>query len=166
MEIYVLDSSAILSGKPIDLDGRIVIPESVEREVMKEDPKLFDFIQGKEVSMEHPSKESLLLVKEAAEKLGEGRRLSRVDKEVLAVALDNLERGDVCIITDDYSIQNVASFLGLKFKGLSEKGISERFVWRFRCKGCKKVFKRFFPSCPICGSELKPIVKRKTKVRS
>jgi len=159
-----LDSSAILSGKPIDLNGRIVIPESVEKEVMREDPKLFDLIQGKDVSLEHPSRESLSLVREAAEKMGESRRLSKVDKEVIAVALDNMGRGDVCIITDDYSIQNVASFLGLKFRGLSEKGITKRFIWRFRCRGCKKIFKKFYPSCPDCGSELKPIVRKKDKV--
>lgn len=165
MYIYILDSSAILSGKPIDLDGKIVIPGSVEKEVLKEDPKLLELIQSRDVSIEYPSDDSLFLVKEAAEKLGEGRRLSKVDKDVIAVALDNLERGDVCIITDDYSIQNVASFLGLRFRGLSERGIKERFVWGFRCEGCKKVFKKFVPSCPICGSELKPMVKRKTKVR-
>jgi len=97
-----LDSSAILSGKPIDLNGRIVIPESVEKEVMREDPKLFDLIQ-----------------------MGESRRLSKVDKEVIAVALDNMGRGDVCIITDDYSIQNVASFLG--FFGIEIQGfVGER----------------------------------------
>jgi len=163
VNIYIIDSSAILSGKPISLDGKIVIPESVRDEVMREDPKLLELIQGN-VTMESPSRESLLLVKEAAERLGEEKRLSRVDKEVIAVALDNKGRGNVCIITDDYSIQNVANLLGLRFKGFSEKGISERFVWRYRCKGCKKVFKRFFPSCPICGSELKPVVKGRRKV--
>ncbi|HEX16878.1 MAG TPA: nucleic acid-binding protein, partial [Thermoplasmatales archaeon] len=68
MNIYIIDSSAILSGKPISLDGKIVIPESVRDEVMREDPKLLELIQGN-VTMESPSRESLLLVKEAAERL-------------------------------------------------------------------------------------------------
>lgn len=163
-KIYILDSSAILSGKPIYLEGKIIIPESIEEEVTREDPKLFHIFLGREVHFEKPSKKSLTEVERIAEKLGEGERLSKVDKEVIAIALDYTDRGEVCIITDDYSIQNVSSFLGLKYRGLSERGISEKFVWGFKCEGCKKIFNRFHPFCPICGSKLKPTVKKRFRV--
>jgi len=163
-KIYILDSSAILSGKPLYLEGKIVIPESIEREVAREDPKLLQIFLGRDIRYEKPSKKSLDEVNRVAENLGEKERLSDVDKEIIALALDYRREGDVCIITDDYSIQNVSSFLGLKYRGISERGISEKFEWGYRCEGCKKFFKRPLSSCPVCGSKLKPVVKKKTKV--
>ncbi|HDO19214.1 MAG TPA: nucleic acid-binding protein [Thermoplasmatales archaeon] len=164
MNIFVLDASAILSGKPIELDGILITVPSVKREVSKRHDYAFEFFLSKGLSIESPSKESMSLVEKVAEEIGEKERLSQTDKEIVAIALDKRGKGNVCILTDDYSIQNIASMLGIRYQGISEKGITKKFVWRYKCEGCKKVFKERLSSCPICGSKLKPFVKRKMAI--
>ena len=164
MTVFVLDSSAVLSGKPITLsEGNMVTVPSVEKEVAKneEDYRIFKYLMEKGLQVFIPSKEGVEVVENAAGKSGDTRRLSQVDKELLALAVDLKKKDDVCILTDDYSIQNVADFLGIRYEGVSQNGISKRFVWVYQCTGCKKVFKEYMSSCPVCGSPLKMVVKKR-----
>ncbi|HID25518.1 MAG TPA: NOB1 family endonuclease [Thermoplasmata archaeon] len=163
MTVFVLDTSAILSGKPIDIHGKLVTVPSVEKEMMKEenDRRAFVFLKVKGLKVYTPSEEAVALVENVARQSGEEKRLSFTDKEVLALAVDMKKKEDVCLLTDDYSMQNMATLLGITYEGFSQHGILEQFIWKYRCIGCKKVFKEYMPSCPVCGSSLKTVVKKR-----
>lgn len=95
-------------------------------------------------------------VKAAASKSGDAGRLSPVDLTVLALAVDV----DGEIWSDDYSIQNVASIMGIAFKPVGMKGIEKVVKWNYQCIGCHKWYKEKMPDCPICGSPMKACRKR------
>ena len=77
------------------------------------------------------------------------------DIELLALSL---ELGAV-IVSDDYSIQNLASRMGIAFEPFGKAPIREEFKWTYRCKGCGKFYDEPQPDCPVCGSEV--VQKRK-----
>ena len=84
----------------------------------------------------------------------------------MALALDkNNEEYEVIILTDDYSIQNVASELKIKFETISQSGITNRFKWICVCRGCCKKFKENINICPICGANTKNIISNKEELR-
>jgi len=167
MRIFLLDTSAILSGKPLSLDGEMVTVPAVEKEMAKrkDDYNLFLYLQEKGLKIFKPSKKSVEQVDELARKRGEDRRLSPTDKELLALAIELRENSEVVLVTDDYSMQNLADFFEINYTGVSQKGISKRFVWMYKCKGCGKIFKRYVSSCPVCGSPLRTFVKSSRDVK-
>ena len=59
------------------------------------------------------------------------------------------------VLTDDYSIQNVASRLGIPYEVILERGIREVVRWRYRCTGCGKFFEKPTKECPVCGARVK-----------
>jgi UPF0271 protein len=63
-------------------------------------------------------------------------------------------------MTDDYAVQNVASMIGIKVEPISQSRIKDKIIWGKKCTGCMKRFDRG-EECPICGSPLKKIRKRK-----
>jgi len=56
---------------------------------------------------------------------------------------------------DDYSIQNVATRLGVPYERVLERGIVEVVRWRYRCTGCGRFFDEPIKECPVCGSRVK-----------
>jgi UPF0271 protein len=88
---------------------------------------------------------------------GDSRRLSDTDKELLALALDLGYE----LMTDDYSIQNVARSMGIPVRGMDQKGIAEIFEWQAKCKGCGKLFPADVRVCDVCGSNTRTRRKRK-----
>ena len=156
--VFIIDTSAILSGKPIDLGDATMITATAASEELKpggRDYRTFQFLLEKGLSIKNPSKESIDAIQKTAEETGDFNRLSVADIEILALALDIDKDGDAnaIILTDDYSIQNVASTLNIEYKSISQKGITKNFKWQYRCPGCKKQFKETVKICPICGTE-------------
>ena len=140
-KIFIIDTSAILSGKPINLNnGRVVTTPAVSSELKPggRDYRIFQFLKEKGLTIQLPSKESINKVKKIAKDTGDKDRLSLADIEILALALDinNKTDGEAVILSDDYSIQNVAHTLNIRFKGFSQKEITKKFKWLFRCPGC------------------------------
>jgi len=166
---YILDTSAILSGKPISLDNaKMVTTPAVSNELKPggRDYRTFQLLQEKGLMIQSPSRLAENEVKETAKKTGDIDRLSSADIEVLALALDinkNSNR-EAIILTDDYTIQNIASNLNIKFQGFSQEGIRKKFKWVYRCPGCGKRFKESIKICPICGTETKISVNRKEHI--
>ncbi len=97
------------------------------------------------------TKASIDKVTEAARKSGDHGRLSPVDITVLALALDT----EGTILSDDYSIQNVAKIMNISFRPVGMKGIKKVEKWNYQCIGCGKWFKENSPECPICGSGMR-----------
>jgi UPF0271 protein len=166
--IVILDMSAFLSGKPININnGHIVTTPRVSKELNPggKDYRNFQFLKEKGLDIYSPSKESKLIIDKITKKSGDIDRLSDADKEILALAVDLINKHEVIILTDDYSIQNVANILNIKFENISQHGITKRFKWGYRCRGCGKKFKENIKICPICGTATKDIVSSKKNIK-
>jgi len=167
-KIIILDTSAVLSGKPLDFDNvRITTVPGVSKELKPggKDYQAFQFLIEKGLNITAPSKKSIDRTKQVSIKTGDIDRLSTADIEMLALALDLYNDNEPVILTDDYSIQNVANNLNIKFESINQLGIKKRFKWVYRCRGCGKRFEKNIKICPICGDETKNIVSRRDNVK-
>jgi len=170
-KIFILDTSAILSGKPFDFNlGRFVTTPLVESELKPggRDYRNFQYFLEQGLIINAPSKASLDKINTISTETGDYNRLSDADKEILALAYEINKDGEseAIIFTDDYSIQNVASTLNIKFQTFAQHGITKKFKWSFRCSGCGKKFKeKKMEICPICGASMKSIVTSTKDIR-
>ena len=119
-QIFIIDTSAILSGIPINLNNiSMVTTTSVSEEINPggRDYRTFKFLQEKGLEIQSASKESIKKIQKTSEKTGDKNRLSSADIEILALAIDiNKDKDkEAVILTDDYSIQNVAYNLIIAF---------------------------------------------------
>ncbi|MDH3364888.1 MAG: nucleic acid-binding protein [Thermoplasmata archaeon] len=156
----ILDSSALYCGKDLPTEHELIISPGValelERHGMKE---RLELLLATRIKVLSPDKTALAKVMEVSRKSGDSRRLSATDKEILALALDLGYE----LVTDDYSVQNVASILRIPCRGLDQRGISRVIVWESRCVGCGKRFPAETEECDICGSSTKTTIKKSQK---
>jgi len=148
VRVYVLDSTAIFQRKAV-YENMVTVPEVVS-EILDENSSLY--FNVKRLKVESANDKSITAVREVSSKTGDIYKLSETDLKILAKALEEKEKGnEVVLVTDDYSIQNVALALGIKFETVVHQGISKGFKWVRVCKGCgRKIDSEI---CPICGSE-------------
>jgi UPF0271 protein len=148
---YVLDATAIRSGMmpraDIDLYTTPGVIEELKRGRIAKD---VDTLSSISLRVVPPARELSAHVRDAAKGTGDAGRLSDTDVELLALALEM----SGILVTDDYSIQNMAEVLGIEYVKGVEKGISEVYQWEYRCSGCGRRFSDSKVDCPICGSEL------------
>ena len=107
-------------------------------------------------------------VREASKKVGDILSLSEADKQVLALALELKSAGYTpLIVTDDYSIQNVANQIDVEFAPLMTFGIRFRLHWILYCPACHKKYPSDYrlKVCEVCGTVLKRKPLRKTLVK-
>jgi len=152
MKGYVLDTSVLFYGKDLPSGFELVITPGVARELGKEGMgDRLEFLLATRIRVLSPSERSIATVKAEAEKTGDSRRLSDTDRELLALAS---ELGYE-LLTDDYSIQNLARVMGIPCKGFDQRGISKVFEWQAKCKGCGKTFPADVKLCDASGTETK-----------
>ncbi len=158
----VLDTSAFVGGlDPFTVREEQVAPPMVEKEVKKNNMTLLRFstaVESGRLKIFAPEQQFLEQVKACATSLGDSFFLSETDMQVLAIALQVKARGDIPqIMTDDYSIQNVATKLGVQFVSLGTLGIKRVLCWIRYCPACHKTYPANFKAtdCSICGTELK-----------
>ena len=170
--VLVLDTSAFIAGfDPLSVaEEQYSVPE-VRRELVSNSLPWVRFetaVDSRRLKVEVPTSRSLREVKEASKRVGDVLFLSDADLQVLALALELKDRGcNPQIVTDDYSIQNVADQLGIEFASLMTFGIRFRLQWMLYCPAC---YRRYpsdygFKSCEVCGTELKRKPLRKKVVR-
>ena len=147
--IIVLDSSALFSMEDLP-DGDCVCPPGVIDELRKYKDRRLD-LWGDMLRVSDCSPESMEKVKEEARKSGDLGRLSPVDLTVIALGLDL----DGVVYSDDYSIENVCTRLGIQYRPVGTGGIKKVEKWNYQCIGCKKWYKEKMDECPICGSPMK-----------
>ena len=154
----VLDASAILEGYEPTPTSDFVVPSSVVDEVSKgRAGQRMDNLLSAGLEVRDPSDDSRSQVEFNAKMMGEDTRLSRADKDVLALAMDI----GVPAISDDYSIQNVAASVGVDTIPFKQDGIEEIWRWGIRCPGCYRWFKEAKAAeCPVCGTELRTARRR------
>ncbi|MDR3205577.1 MAG: nucleic acid-binding protein [Candidatus Methanoplasma sp.] len=147
--MLVLDSSALFSMEQLP-DEDFVCPPGVVDELRRHRDGRLD-LWGDLLRISDCTAASVKTVEAAAKKSGDAGRLSPVDVTVLALALDV----GGTILSDDYSIQNVAAILGIDYKGVGMASIKKVEKWNYKCVGCGKWFKEKSSECPICGSAMK-----------
>ncbi|MFO7678044.1 MAG: nucleic acid-binding protein [Thermoplasmatota archaeon] len=159
-KIFIIDTSALLSGKSINLgDQKLITVSGVSNELKEggRDYQNFQFLLEKGLIIMDPTPASLQKIKKTAQETGDINKLSTTDIQLLALAYEitTNTNTNTIILTDDYSIQNVATTLHLSFEQISQKVIQKKYQWYTQCKGCKKIFTTSKKICPICGSETK-----------
>lgn len=163
---YVLDASAFMIGGIEFQPESSYTTESVVNEVKAniiQKSRIEGLIASKTLKIYCPDIKFVEFIKNKSIELGEATNLSNTDIELLALALELSNNGlDVTIISDDYSVQNVASYLGLRWLGIKYKGISKVIHWKMICDSCKyETYDTKNNACPRCGMKMKrkPIIK-------
>ena len=155
---YVLDTQFFLSGlDPSSIEGECYITREIREEVEKGFParKMEYYLDSGAIRISSPSKESIEKIREKAVETGDIARLSEADISILSLALEI----SAVIITDDYSVQNMAELMHIGYMPLNEDGIKGIWRWSYRCTGCGRVFSEPYEACPVCGSPLKTVRK-------
>ncbi len=99
-----------------------------------------------------PSKSTIEKIKYEAEKLNE-KNLSSTDIELLAAAYELSKKENAILLSDDFSVQNLAKHLNINFESISGKKIKRKVVWVYYCKICNSEIEFGEKKCKICGSE-------------
>ncbi len=168
--IFVIDTSAIINQIQFSAeDIQLATPPLVEKEMydkgLKDTVELL--IATNKLEIIEPTAVSLDEVKKTATQLGDLSNLSEPDQHLLALALD-LSRKKVqpIVVTDDYSIQNVARRLSLDYKTATQPGIREIIRWQTYCSACgyKNPTQTKKGPCPVCGTPLKRRAIRKQSI--
>ena len=168
--VIVLDTSAFVAGfDPFSLgDEQFTVPK-VEEEIRRNSMikmRLEMAIESGKLKVKTPTQESQVRAEAFGNKAGDSSKLSETDKQLLALAFEMKAAGYTPqIVTDDYSIQNVAKKMGIEFLSLATLGIKRLLEWIRYCPACYKeyVADSKFKECQVCGTELKRKPKRQKK---
>ena len=146
---YVLDAPVFIYG--IQVSGNTYTVPEVTRELKSSEASvaLQESLKGG-LKIELPLKTDVEIVTEKAKSTGDYFRLSQADIDLLAKALEL----SGTLVTDDYSIQNVAARLGIETQPIQQARIKRVLKWRRRCVGCGRLYQSE-AVCPVCGSDVK-----------
>ena len=164
----VLDTSAFLAGfDPLTVpEKQFTVPE-VRNELKAGSIPWVRFntaIENGKITIIKPEESVYQQILEVSKKAGDMRYLSEADLQVLALAEELKKmRLKPLIVTDDYSIQNVANKIEIEFTSLMTFGIKYRFKWLLYCPACYHKYPPDYKSkiCEICGTEVKRKPKKK-----
>jgi UPF0271 protein len=167
----VLDTSAFIAGfDPYAIpEKQYTVPE-VRNELKSGSMPWMRFntaIENGKLMIIKPKDSFFQEILKASKKVGDMRYLSEADLQVLALAMELKEGGlNPLIVTDDYSIQNVANKIDVSFSALMTFGIKFRFKWILYCPACYRKYPPGykFKSCEVCGTELKRKPTKKTRL--
>ena len=149
---HVLDATAIRSGMTFAGDEWFTTPSVINEVRLGRQGRNLEILLETAIKVMEPDTVSMKKVEETARSTGDLSSLSKTDLEVLALALHL----GASIISDDYSVQNVASVLKIPYK-TDLAGIRKVIIWTYRCRGCGKYFDKEQVDCPICGSEVRRV---------
>jgi len=168
--VFVLDTSAFIAGfDPFSLSEEIVTVPIVEEEIKRNSLIKVRFetaLESRKLKVKSPPQKFLEEAKASASKIGDSFKLSETDMQLLALALELKGDGYAPqIVTDDYSIQNVAAKLGIEFLALATLGIKRILEWIRYCPACYKEYPIDikFKECQVCGTPLKRKPRRTLK---
>ncbi len=168
--VIVLDTSAFVAGfDPFSSDEKQMIAPKVEEEIRRNSLIKMRFeaaLESGRIKVRAPSQEFLNQAKRASCKIGDSFKLSETDTELLALALELKSTGYTPqIVSDDYSIQNVATQLGIDFLALATFGIKRLLEWIRYCPACYRQYpaNSSTKECQVCGTVLKRKPRRTLK---
>ena len=143
----ILDTCAFFTQ--MHPNGKIATVKNIEDEIINRQSKqYYSNLKSKGLKIIEPGTESLDFIKEKAKETGDLDVLSLTDIKILALGYEL----QGTIISDDFAIQNVSLYNGLKVISCSGKKIKEIRIWKYRCSACKLVINEKSETCSICGS--------------
>ena len=155
----VLDTAALLHWPPNRLAGG-VCASSQRQELERLSTARAMLIETADIQWRTPSPRSLDDAKSAASASGDLARLSDVDLDVLALALDQ----EAVLVTDDYRLQNTYRHAGGTVEPVVNRASKRVWIWEQRCRGCgatsalepdvARSKQGSTGECRICGSHL------------
>ncbi|MEA3200042.1 MAG: endoribonuclease Nob1 [Thermoplasmata archaeon] len=157
----VLDTSALLAGRPLGPGEDTLVPAAVSGELRPggRDRRHLEMLLAAGARLVEADPAMRQRVREAAKTGGESGRLSDADVDVLAVALG--VGGEVA--TDDYTVQNLARRLGVPIRAVAQAGIASEYRFVPRCTGCRRILDAPRDECPVCGSPVRMVKDRAFK---
>lgn len=164
----ILDTSAFIAGfDPFSVTEEQYTVPAVREEIAGNSMtwiRIKTAIDSGRLRIKMPKSVFVDEAKALATTVGDSYFLSDTDLQVLALALQFKKQGCLPLLaTDDYSIQNVAEYLGIEFTSLATFGIRVPLKWVRYCPACHRKYRSNykFKSCKICGTELKRKPSRK-----
>ena len=169
VKVLILDSSALLGGfKPHLVKQELYVTSGVFNEIKSSEANKnlnLAFEQGK-IFVRDPSDDSLKEISDFSQESGDSFVLSKVDKSILALALDLKKQNKTpVILTDDYSMQNVARMLNLEYDTIMESGIRKKINWKIVCPACGLEYPqgKKQSTCKVCGTPLKRVINKEKR---
>ncbi len=160
-QAYVLDTSLLLGGKEPPRDGIWYTTPEADAEVSPggRDARRYDDWKSLGLRIQRPTSAAGKDVERAAKAAGNWHRLSEADISLLALTVD-LGKAAV-LVSDDYTVLDVASRLGLHATTVNQQGIRDTQDWSPRCTGCGRWYDEApkKDECPTCGSPV--VLKRR-----
>ena len=123
-------------------------------------------VENGKLEVRIPTEDSLSKTKATARTVGDSFFLSETDIQLLALAFELKASGyQPQIVSDDYSIQNVATKMGIEFTALATFGIRRLLEWIRYCPACHRSYAADYneSKCNVCGTELKRKPRNKAK---
>ena len=162
-KVRVLDTAALIAWPITELSGGLIVSHQ-EEELLRISPDRAALLDSMGLVFCQPNQDSIDLVVDTAKQSGDISGISETDLALVSLALER----SALLITDDYRMQNIASFLSIEWQGVSEVGIREVWSWTLVCSGCKSEYdapestdakKKNYGECHDCGAALR--LKRK-----
>ncbi len=165
--VLILDATVAYSGyDPFMINEEQYTTSNVASEVRK-NSKLAIAINLGVVKVRDPSKHAIETIVKKVREYCEEPNLSNADMSILALAYEFSNEGrDALIISDDYSLQNMAKILGLKVSRYGRPFI-RHILYRVKiCEKCKRKYKPDYPgdTCEVCGGRILSKVARRVRV--
>jgi len=161
-KIIVLDTSAFVAGfNPSAVDYDMYSVPEVERELVKAGLLIIRFqaaVEAGKLKVQTPDAYHVEAVRKASKETGDILYLSEADILVLALAAQLKDEGlTPTVVTDDYSMQNVAAKIGVNFTSLATFGIRYHLQWLIYCPACRRKYPTDYKQkdCEVCGTRLK-----------
>ncbi|MHC1629130.1 MAG: NOB1 family endonuclease [Candidatus Nezhaarchaeales archaeon] len=164
-EKAVLDTSALLIDNAIEYLQRYhcyTISEVIDEvRTIRHKACVEALLDLKILEVMEPSEEYVKTVLKIAKATGDVAALSKTDIKILALALQLKDQNaNPILLTDDYTVQNLASHFKIAYQSLKTRSIKKRIKWRYRCIACNNVYDEHLEECPVCGHKLKREVAR------
>ena len=152
---YVLDSSAFINANMIP-EGELFSTPIIKDELKDFKSKML--FQTRDVMTMSPENKFISQIKSKALGTGDLTRLSEQDISVLALA----KQIDATLLTDDYSMQNIAEDMGIKYNSVSVPKITKVLKRAPYCDKCYRY--RAGEKCPKCGGKLRLKINKKEEI--
>lgn len=157
-----MDTSAFVAGfDPFSTNSKEYTVPAVKEEIAENSLVRVRFriaVENGKLEVRAPQESFIVKANESATLVGDKHLLSEADLQVLALGLELKAEGHhPLIVTDDYSIQNVADQMGIEFESLATFGIRFQLQWSRYCPACHRKYPADYKhrNCEICGTELK-----------
>ena len=151
---HALDAGAFYAGIPFLSSGSYCTTQAVldeVRHIKKSHGAIEALLDAGSLEIIDPESNSIERAKAAAKKTGDYQKLSKADFSIIALALQL----GASLLTDDYAVANVATWLKIPVESSSGKGIKETRKWVAYCSACGRAFGPEAKECPLCGNRLR-----------